>query len=198
MTSLFAVPQSPPEANDRLGATVVAQAPRLRAFVRRQVADLSEVEDIVQDAFLELVSAHRLAEPIRHVAAWLQRVARNRIIDRFRHRGRTDRLFDRSNDDEQEDSPAHTIDETTIPAPETTAPDVRYEQDRFGDALIAALDALTPEQREVFVAHELDGRSFKELAAATGISVNTLLSRKHAAVRYLRDRLRDFDSNPID
>jgi DNA-directed RNA polymerase specialized sigma24 family protein len=69
MTTLFAVPQKPPEANDRLAATVVAQAPRLRTFVRRQVADLSEVEDIVQDAFLELVSAHRLAEPIRHVAA---------------------------------------------------------------------------------------------------------------------------------
>jgi RNA polymerase sigma factor (sigma-70 family) len=197
MTTLFAVPQSPPEANARLAATVVAQAPRLHAFVRRQVADLSEVEDIVQDAFLELVSAHRLAEPIRHVAAWLQRVARNRIIDRFRQ-GRTDRLFERPNDDEPEHRSAHTLDETAIPAPDTTAPDVRYERDRFGDALIAALDALTPEQREVFVAHELDGRSFKELAAATGISVNTLLSRKHAAVRHLRDRLRDFDSHPID
>jgi RNA polymerase sigma factor (sigma-70 family) len=198
MTTLFAVPQSPPEANDRLAVTVVAQAPRLRAFVRRQVADLSEVEDIVQDAFLELVSAHRLAEPIRHVAAWLQRVARNRIIDRFRQRGRNDRLFDRSNDDEPEDRSTHTLGETAIPAPDTTAPDVRYERDRFGDALIAALEALTPEQREVFVAHELDGRTFKELAAATGISVNTLLSRKHAAIRHLRDRLRDFDSNPID
>jgi RNA polymerase sigma factor (sigma-70 family) len=198
MTTLFAVPQSPLEANDRLAATVVAQAPRLRAFVGRQVADLSEVEDIVQDAFLELVSAHRLAEPIRHVAAWLQRVARNRIIDRFRQRGRAERLFDRANDDEPEDGSAHTLVATATPAPDTTAPDVRYERDRFGDALIAALDALTPEQREVFVAHELDGRSFKELAAATGISVNTLLSRKHAAVRHLRDRLRDFDSNPID
>jgi RNA polymerase sigma factor (sigma-70 family) len=198
MTTLFAVPQSPPEANDRLAVTVVAQAPRLRAFVRRQVADLSEVEDIVQDAFLELVSAHRLAEPIRHVAAWLQRVARNRIIDRFRQRGRNDRLFDRSNDDKPEDRSAQTLDQTAIPAPDTTAPEVRYERDRFGDALIAALEALTPEQREVFVAHELDGRTFKELAAATGISVNTLLSRKHAAVRHLRDRLRDFDSNPID
>jgi RNA polymerase sigma factor (sigma-70 family) len=83
-------------------------------------------------------------------------------------------------------------------APNTAAPDVRYEQDRFADALIAALEELTTEQREVFVAHELDGRSFKELAATTGVAVNTLLSRKHAAVRHLRERLRNFDFNPID
>ncbi len=198
MTTLFAVPESPTEANDRLAATVAAQAPRLRSFVRRQVADLNEVEDIVQDAFLELVSAHRLAEPIRHVAAWLQRVARNRMIDRFRTRTRTDRLFDRANGAEPDESPVNTSDETAPRAPDTTAPDVRYERDRFTDALIAALDDLTPEQREVFVAHELDGRSFKELAAATGVPVNTLLSRKHAGVLHLRDRLRDYDSNPVD
>jgi RNA polymerase sigma factor (sigma-70 family) len=196
MTTLLAVPQSPTEADDRLAATVVAQAPRLRAFVRRQVADLSEVEDIVQDAFLELISANRLAEPVRHVAAWLRRVARNRIIDRFRQRTRTDRLFDAVNADDPDCNAVLALEETAGRAPNTTGPDARYERGRFTDALILALDALPLEQREVFVAHELDGKSFKALAAATGVPVNTLLSRKHAAVRNLRDRLRDFDSNP--
>jgi RNA polymerase sigma factor (sigma-70 family) len=197
MTTLLAVPQSPTEADDRLAATVVAQAPRLRAFVRRQVADLSEVEDIVQDAFLELISANRLAEPVRHVAAWLRRVARNRIIDRFRQRTRTDRLFDAVNADDPDCNSVIALEETAGRAPNTTGPDARYERGRFTDALILALDALPLEQREVFVAHELDGKSFKALAAATGVPVNTLLSRKHAAVRNLRDRLRDFDSNPF-
>jgi RNA polymerase sigma factor (sigma-70 family) len=198
MTTLFAVPRPPTEVHDRLAATVIAQAPRLRAFVRRQVADFCDVEDIVQDALLELVSAHRLAVPVRHVAAWLQRVARNRIIDQIRQRTRTDRLFNGANADEPEDSSVNTRDDTVARAPNTAAPDVRYEQDRFADALIAALEELTTEQREVFVAHELDGRSFKELAATTGVAVNTLLSRKHAAVRHLRERLRNFDFNPID
>ena len=94
MTASLALNPTPAEANDRIAAAVAAQRPRLRAFVRRQVADLSEVEDIVQDAFLELVSAYRLMGPVVHVAAWLQRVARNRIIDRFRQRSRADRVFD--------------------------------------------------------------------------------------------------------
>src|SRR5882724_12816961 len=94
MTASLALPPTPAETNNRIAAAVATQEPRLRAFVRRQVADLTEVEDIVQDAFLELVSAYRLMEPVVHVAAWLQRVARNRIIDRFRQRSRDVRVFD--------------------------------------------------------------------------------------------------------
>src|SRR5713226_6039920 len=94
MTASLALNPTPAEANDRIAAAVATQEPRLRAFVRRQVDDLADVEDIVQDAFLELVAAYRLMEPVVHVAAWLQRAARNRIIDRFRQRSRNDRVFD--------------------------------------------------------------------------------------------------------
>jgi len=191
MTTLLALPP-PTEADARLAATVAAQAPRLRAFVRRRVADLADVEDIVQDAFLALISADRLAEPVRHVAAWLKRVARNRIVDRFRQSARNDQLF--------EPDVGSLAWQDTLPAraPDAARPDSSYERDRLAESLIQALEELSADQREVFVAHELDGRSFKEIASETGIPINTLLSRKHAAVLHLRRRLRDFDFPPVD
>lgn len=171
------------EDNARIGATVAAHGPRLRAFVRRQVADLSEVEDIVQDTFVELVSAYRLTEPIEHVAAWLMRVARNRIIDRFRKRsGKTSISSD----------PASILDEWL--APEAAGPEANYAREVLADELAAAVDELPADQRAVFIAHELEGRSFKDLAAQWRVGVNTLLGRKHAAVRHLRRRLQDIRS----
>jgi RNA polymerase sigma factor (sigma-70 family) len=198
MTASFALDPTPAEANDRITAAVAAQRPRLRAFVRRQVDDLAEVEDIVQDAFLELVSAYRLMEPVVHVAAWLQRVARNRIIDRFRQRSRTDRIFDSASfPGWQGETPAPSeISEGR--APDSAGPDLTYEKDVIAEKLVEALDELPPEQRDVFVAHELDGRSFKELAAETGTPLNTLLSRKRAATLHLRRRLQDFHSAVTD
>jgi RNA polymerase sigma factor (sigma-70 family) len=198
MTASLVLNPTPAEANDRIAAAVATQEPRLRAFVRRQVADLADVEDIVQDAFLELVSAYRLMEPVVHVAAWLRRVARNRIIDRFRQRSRNDRVFVSA-------SFPHSQGETPAPselsdgqATDSAGPDLNYERDVIAEKLVEALSELPPEQRDIFVAHELDGRSFKDLAAETGTPLNTLLSRKHAATLHLRRRLKDFHSTATD
>jgi RNA polymerase sigma factor (sigma-70 family) len=194
MNDAIAAPRVASEANARIVAAVTAQAPRLRAFVRRRVADLSEVEDIVQDTIVELVAAYRLMEPIEHVAAWLMRVARNRIIDRFRKQARrmsvSEPAFAR--DADSSSKPPSILDDWL--APDAAGPEANYVREVLADELAAALDELPAEQRAVFVAHELDGRSFKELAAETGVGVNTLLGRKHAAVRYLRRRLHDIRS----
>jgi RNA polymerase sigma factor (sigma-70 family) len=184
MNRTIALPAAAVADTERLAATVAAQGPRLRAFVRRQIADLHEIDDIVQESLLELVSAYRLAEPIEHVAAWLRRVARNRIIDRLRQRSRQIGQFD--------DEGASVVDEWLAPA--ATGPEEGYVREVLAGELAAALAELPPGQREAFVAHELDGRSFRELAAQTGVAVNTLLGRKHAAVRHLRRRLRDIRS----
>jgi RNA polymerase sigma factor (sigma-70 family) len=198
MTASLALNPTPAEANERIAAAVATQEPRLRAFVRRQVADLADVEDIVQDAFLELVSAYRLMEPVVHVAAWLRRVARNRIIDRFRQRSRNDRVFvSASFPDSQGDTPPPS-ELSDGQATESARPDLSYERDLIAEKLVEALSELPPEQRDIFVAHELDGRSFKELAVETGTPLNTLLSRKHAAALHLRRRLQDLHSTVTD
>jgi RNA polymerase sigma factor (sigma-70 family) len=194
MNDAMTLSQGTLDENARIVATVAAQGPKLRAFVRRQVAEISEVEDIVQDTFLELISAYRQMVPVEHVAAWLLRVARNRIIDRFRLRARKESPADQParHDGESAAEPARILDEWLAPA--ATGPEAGYVRDVLADELAAALDELPAEQRDVFVAHELDGRSFKELAAETGVGINTLLGRKHAAVRLLRRRLQDIRS----
>lgn len=173
---------------DRLAATATALLPRLRAFVRRRIDNLSDVDDIVQDALYELVSAARLTEPIGNVAAWLQRVARNRIIDRYRARAHEPAT---QGSLAAQDEPERLIDEllAELPAPAADDPEAAYERAFLLEELAAALAELPAEQREVFVAHELDGRSFRQLAGASGESINTLLGRKHAAVLHLRRRL---------
>jgi RNA polymerase sigma factor (sigma-70 family) len=188
MNATLALPRPTTEDNDRITAAVAAQGPRLRAFVRRQVADLSQVEDIVQDTFVQLVSAYRLMEPVEHLAAWLRRVARNRIIDRFRQQSRTDSLNDPWYSDDVA-AESGVLAEWLVPL--AAGPEASYVRDVLAEELVAALDELPVEQRAVFVAHEIEGRSFKDLAAEMGVGVNTLLGRKHAAVRYLRQRLRD-------
>ena len=175
------------EANERITADVAAQGPRLRVYVRRQVADLAEVEDIVQDTFAQLVATYRLTKPVLHVAAWLRRVARNRIIDRFRRRAHNAPPIELLATES-----ADVLDAWLAPA--ATGPEAGYVRAVLAEELNAALAELPAEQRTVFMAHELEGRSFRALAAETGVGLNTLLGRKHAAVRHLRQRLRDIHS----
>jgi len=147
------------------------------------VADPWAAEDILQDVFYELVAAYRLMQPVEQVGAWLFRVARNRITDFFRKK-KPEPL-----DDAGRDGEAFAL-EDLLPSPEA-GPEAVYARSVLLEELDAALDELPEEQREVFIAHELEGRSFKDLAAETGLSVNTLLSRKHYAVLHLRERLQD-------
>lgn len=157
---------------------------RLRGFIRRRVADPDDAEDVLQDVLFELVEANRLLMPIEHVTGWLFRVARNRIIDRFRRR-RPERL---AVVDAEEDGPRGL--EDLLPSPDAGPEEILHRAVLL-EELERAVGELPREQREVFVAHELEGRSFKEMAAETGVSINTLLSRKRYAVLRLRERLQD-------
>jgi len=170
---------------DQLISDVVArEQSRLRHFIRRRVPDPRDAEDILQDVFSELVEANRLLMPIEHVTGWLFRVARNRITDLFRKKKpeRSTEAVVAGDDDELVQL------EDLLPSPEA-GPDALYARSLLLDELELAIDELPAEQREVFVAHEIDGRSFKAMAAETGVSVNTLLSRKRYAVQHLRARL---------
>jgi RNA polymerase sigma factor (sigma-70 family) len=169
----------------RISEAITREEPRIRAFVRRRVPDADDAEDILQDVFYELVLAYRLMTPIEHVAAWLFRVARNRITDLFRKKRRLGLAEVATGPDEEGESLAL---EDLIPSREA-GPDAEYARAVLLDELDAALDELPEEQRAVFVAHEFVGRSFKEMATETGVSVNTLLSRKRYAVLHLRRRL---------
>jgi RNA polymerase sigma factor (sigma-70 family) len=173
------------EQNRRIAETVEREQTRLRNFIRKRVLDESEAEDILQEVFYELVQAYRLMKPLEQVGAWLYRVARNRIIDRFRRRPPPVAASNATGEEEGERFPWEDL----LPSPDA-GPEAAYAREVLMDEIEAALDELPEEQREVFVAHELEGRTFNELAAATGLSVNTLLSRKHYAVLHLRRRLR--------
>ncbi|HEV2493321.1 MAG TPA: sigma-70 family RNA polymerase sigma factor [Terriglobia bacterium] len=157
----------------------------LRNFIRRRVDDEGDVEDILQEVFYELVAAYRLMKPVEQVGAWLFRVARNRIIDRFRRKTR-EPLGSGPTSVALEGKALQW--EDLLPSPDA-GPEAVYARSVLLEELDDALDELPEEQREVFIAHEIEGRSFKELAAETGLSVNTLLSRKHYAVLRLRERL---------
>ena len=172
------------EQNHRIAETIEREQTRLRNFIRKRVLDESEAEDILQEVFYELVQAYRLMKPVEQVGAWLYRVARNRIIDRFRKR-RPEAARSNAVEEEGELFPWEDL----LPSPDT-GPEAAYAREVLLGEIDAALDELPEEQREVFIAHELEGRSFNDLAAATGLSVNTLLSRKHYAVLHLRRRLR--------
>jgi RNA polymerase sigma factor (sigma-70 family) len=162
--------------------TVTRERGKLRNFIRRRVPDASEAEDILQDVFFEFVEAYRLPEPIEQVGAWLYRVARNRIIDRFRKKKEVE-LPELSSEDEDE----HWLDDM-LPSPDA-GPEAVYARAVLMEELYAALGELPKQQRDVFIAHELEGRSFKELAKEGGVGVNTLLARKRYAVLHLRQRL---------
>jgi RNA polymerase sigma factor (sigma-70 family) len=157
---------------------------RLRNFIRRRVPDPSDAEDIVQEVFYELVEANHLLMPIEHVTGWLFRVARNRITDFFRKK-KPESFSGAAVEDEDGELLQF---EDLLPSPDV-GPEALYARSVLLDELEHALDELPEEQRDVFVAHELQGRSFKEMAAESGVSLNTLLSRKRYAVLYLRERL---------
>jgi RNA polymerase sigma factor (sigma-70 family) len=177
------------EPDQRISEVVEREQSRLRNFIRRRVPDSRDAEDILQDVLYELVEANRLLMPIEHVTGWLFRVARNRIVDLFRKK-KPESFSDAAvapSDDADEELTAF---EDLLPSPDA-GPEALYAQSVLLHELELALDELPEEQRKVFVAHELDGRSFKEIAAETGVSVNTLLSRKRYAVLHLRERLQN-------
>jgi RNA polymerase sigma factor (sigma-70 family) len=173
------------EQDRRISAVVAVEESRLRNFIRRRVPNPADAEDIVQEVFYELVEANRLLMPIEHVTGWLFRVARNRIIDLFRKK-KPESFSDAAIRDEEDELLRI---EDLLPSPDA-GPEAQYARNVLLDELEFALSELPDEQREVFVAHELEGRSFKELSAETGVSVNALLSRKRYAVLQLREHLR--------
>jgi RNA polymerase sigma factor (sigma-70 family) len=174
------------ERDRQLSEIVAEQRTRLGNFIRRRVPDPSDAEDIVQEVFYELVEANRLLMPIEHVTGWLYRVARNRIIDLFRKK-KPERFSDAAI--ETEDGEILQV-EDLLPSPDA-GPEALYIRSVLLEELELAIEALPDEQREVFVAHEIDGISFKQLSAETGISVSTLLSRKRYAILHLRERLQN-------
>ncbi len=165
------------EQDQRLSSVFEKERRRLLAFIRRRVPEEIDAEDLLQDVFYELVEAYRTMKPIAHAGAWMMQVAKNRITDVFR-RGKREVVEDGG----------ERILEDLLPSPDT-GPDALYARSVLLDEIEAALDELPASQREVFLAHEIDGRSFAEISAGTGVSVNTLLSRKHYAVKRLRNRL---------
>src|SRR5258708_24631869 len=174
------------EQDQQISEVVKREQSRLRNFIRRRVPDPRDAEDILQDVCDKLVEANRLLMPINHVTGWLFRVARNRITDLFRKK-KPEAFIDAAVEDEAGE--VLQI-EDLLPSPDA-GPEALYVRSVLLDELELALDELPDEQREVFVAHELEGRSFKELSAESGVSVNTLLSRKRYAVLHLRERLQN-------
>ena len=172
------------EQDQRISEVVKREQSRLRNFIRRRVPDPRDAEDVLQEVFYKLVEANRLLMPIEHVTGWLFQVARNGITDLFRKK-KPESFSDAAIVDENDELLAF---EDLLPSPDA-GPEALYARSVLLDELEAAVEELPVEQREVFVAHELEGRSFKEMAAATGVSVNTLLSRKRYAVLHLRERL---------
>jgi RNA polymerase sigma factor (sigma-70 family) len=175
------------EQDQRISEVVKREQSRLQNFIRRRVPDPRDAEDILQEVFYELVEANHLLMPIEHLTGWLFRVARNRITDLFRKKkpesfSNTAAAHKKTDDDE-----FLRLDDL-LPSPDA-GPDALYARNLLLDELESAVAELPDEQREVFVAHELEGRSFKQMAADTGVSVNTLLSRKRYAVLHLRERL---------
>ncbi len=174
------------DQDQQISQVVVQERSRLLNFIRRRVPDPLDAEDILQDVFSELVEANRLLMPIDHIAGWLFRVARNRIIDLFRKKKPL--LFSDAVIVDDDDDSLHF--EDLLPSPDA-GPDALYARGVLLAAFDLAISELPPEQREVFVAHEIEGLSFKEISARTGVGINTLLSRKRYAVLHLRERLQD-------
>jgi RNA polymerase sigma factor (sigma-70 family) len=172
------------EQDQLIAEAVERDEPRLRNFIRKRVLNLGDADDVLQDVFYELISAYRMMQPAEQVTAWLFRVARNRITDLFRRK----KAVSLSEPVEEEEGTRAL--EDLLPSPDA-GPDAVFARGVLMEALDEALEELPAEQREVFVAHEVMGRSFKEIAEGTGVSVNTLLSRKRYAVLHLRERLQE-------
>lgn len=184
MKETLALERTQGEQDRRISEAVEREQARLRNFIRRRVADRGDAEDILQEVFYEFVEAYRLMKPIEQAGAWLFRVARNRIIDFFRKK----RPGSLSEPAAVADDGEALLLEDLLPSPEA-GPDAVYARNVLIEELDEALGELPEQHRQVFMAHEIEGRSFKELASETGLSVNTLLSRKRYAVLHLRRRL---------
>ena len=184
MQAALSEPLIPSQQDRELSATVRRERGRLLAYIRRWIADTAEAEDILQEALFELVLAYRMLQPVEQAGAWLARVARNRIIDRYRRGGRLRPHEARADEDDAAGGGLAEL----LPAADG-GPEAAAMRQVLLAEIEAALAELPAEQREVFVAQELDGVSFRELARRTGVSINTLLSRKRYAVRFLRTRL---------
>ena len=183
--SIEAIERMTGDQDRRISEAVEQQRGRLRNFIRSRVPDPSDAEDILQDVFFELVAAYRLMKPVEQVGAWLFRVARNRIIDRFRKQKPEASSVGGRGDDE------NTLSlEELLPSP-GASPESVFVRNVLMDEIGEALAELPPEQREVFIANEIEGRTFAEIAEETGTSINTLLSRKRYAVLHLRRHLRE-------
>jgi RNA polymerase sigma factor (sigma-70 family) len=177
------------EQDRRISDVVTREQSRLRNFIRRRVPDPRDAEDILQEVFYELVEANRLLMPIEHVTGWLFRVARNRITDLFRKK-RPENFSDAAISGHDVDDAGDELLrwENMLPSPDA-GPEALYARNLLLDEFELAIDELPEEQREVFVAHEFEGISFKEMAAESGVNISTLLSRKRSAVLHLRQRL---------
>ncbi|HWB32528.1 MAG TPA: sigma-70 family RNA polymerase sigma factor [Acidobacteriaceae bacterium] len=175
------------EQDRRIAEAVQRDEPRLRAFIRRRVRDLEDVEDVLQEVFSELTEAYRMMRPAEEMTAWLYRVARNRITDLFRRKKTV------SLNEEVAEQDGRTL-EDLLPSPEA-GPDAVYARHVLLEELDDAIAELPENQRTVFVAHEILGRSFKEIAEETGVSINTLLARKRYAVLHLRKRLKELQES---
>lgn len=186
MATMALTPEMKVEQDQGITRTVAREQARLRRFIRRHVADQGEAEDILQEVFYELVGAYRLMQPIEQMGAWLMRIARNRIIDRFRKK-RHEPLPESTLIDKD----GETLNWDELLPSGDAGPEALFARRILMEQIEASIAALPLLQREVFIAHEFDGRSFKELSVELGVSVNTLLSRKHAAVVALRERLQD-------
>jgi RNA polymerase sigma factor (sigma-70 family) len=173
------------DQDQRISEAFTREQGRLRNFIRKRVIDTGDVEDILQDVFYELVEAYRTMVPVEHISAWLFQVARNKIVDLFRKKKPEASINRTINASEEGES---LVLEDLLPSPDA-GPEAAYARAVLIEELELALEELPEEQREIFVAHEIEGYSFKELTAITGLSVNTLLSRKHYAVIQLRQRL---------
>ena len=181
VTSVASPKRMANQSDERITEVVEREQSRLRRFIRHRLPDPADAEDILQDVFYELAEANRLLVPIEHVTAWLFRVARNRITDFFRRKRPEP---GRASTEDEEPPPWEDL----LPSPQA-GPEAVLARRLLLEEIESALAELPPEQRYVFVAHELEGKSFKQMASETGVSVNTLLSRKHYAVRHLRERL---------
>jgi RNA polymerase sigma factor (sigma-70 family) len=184
---MTAYPALMTDKDSEITAVVLRERSRLGNFVRRRVPDAADAEDILQEVFYEFINAYRLPASIEQASAWLFRVARNRIIDRYRKR-REQSISQRSEPQEGEDQDEEQRLDLMLPATDA-GPEAEYARSAVLTALQRALEELPDAQREVFVAHEFEGRSFKELSAQSGVAVNTLLTRKRQAVLQLRERL---------
>ena len=182
--TMSTVDQATAEQDQWIAQAMERDGSRLRNYIRKHVLDREAAEDILQEVFCELVEAYRLLKPIEQVSGWLFRVAKNRIVDRFR--GRRLESLTAAEYGEADDVPMSL--EDLLPSPDS-GPEAAYARSVLLDEIEEALEEMPEEQRSVFIAHEWEGLSFKELSAETGVSVNTLLSRKHYAVLHLRRRL---------